>query len=53
MTRYHYEKEPGSISYRFERRRPTEEERRQLREWAEEVDRRARERLKRLYGERQ
>jgi hypothetical protein len=42
---------PGWTSYRSKVYEPTREEQQKLRGWREEADRRARARLKELYGE--
>jgi hypothetical protein len=42
---------PGWTSYRSKVYKPTPEDEETLRRWAEEADRRARQRLKELYGE--
>lgn len=49
---YRNEPDPRAITVRVPLRRPTPEEQEKLRRWAEEADRRARERLKREYGDR-
>ena len=46
-----YERGPGDTTIRTHFRKPTPEEQEKLRRWAEEADRRARERLKREYGD--
>ena len=47
----HNDRDPEHITNRTHFRKPTPEEQEILRRWAEESDRRARERLKREYGD--